>query len=272
MSHKNKLSLTKQVTDALSGKLRIGQSKFEAKKDGSYREGIYSYETYHAYTKHCLAFAKYCKEQHHCKTLAECRGYVDEYLASRSRLSSYTIKLDAAALGKLYGCSTDEFVSTQPRLRANISRSRREAVRDKHFSETNNASLVTFCKSTGLRRHELAALRGEDWKEEDGSLYIHIRSGKGGKERYAKVIGNTDVVLEMMQAAGNGKVFPHIPVAADIHGYRREYATAYYKAIARPMETLQPQEKYICRKDQTRDCVRPQSDACGQPQSRTQPH
>ena len=52
-----------------------------------------------------------------------------------------------------------------------------------------------------------------------------------------------------MQGAGNGKVFAHIPVAADIHGYRREYATAYYKAIARPVDTLKPQEKYICRKD-----------------------
>ena len=63
------------------------------------------------------------------------------------------------------------------------------------------------------------------------------------------MIGNTDVVLEMMQGAGNGKVFSHIPGAADIHGYRREYATAYYKAIARPVDTLKQQEKYICRKD-----------------------
>ena len=112
-----------------------------------------------------------------------------------------------------------------------------------------SVSLVTFCKSTGLRRHELAALRGDDWKEEDGSLYIHIRSGKGGKERWARVIGDAGQIRTMMQAAGNGKVFPHIPVAPDIHGYRREYATAYYKAIARPVDTLKPQEKYICRKD-----------------------
>ena len=249
MSHQNKESLVKQVTDVLTSKLRLGESKFEAKKDGTYTEGIYSYNALHAYLKQCAAFVKYCKKQHKCKTLADCRAYVDEYLESRSDLSSYTLKLDVASLAKLYGCTAKDFVTTRPRLRVEIKRSRGRAARDRHFSETNNASLVTFCKSTGLRRHELAALRGDDRKEENGTLYIHVRRGKGGKERWARVIGNAEQVRTMMQAAGRGKVFPHIPSAADIHGYRREYAAAYYKAIARPVDTLKPQEKYICRKD-----------------------
>lgn len=35
-------------------------------------------------------------------------------------------------------------------------------MRDRHFSKTNNDELVKFCKGTGLRRSELAELRGKD--------------------------------------------------------------------------------------------------------------
>ena len=251
MSHKNKESLVKQVSDVLESGQRFGQSKFAAKKDGTYTGGIYSFSTFRSYQKHCIAFAKWCREQHRCNTLADCRPYVDEYLQSRSDLSPYTIKLDAAALAKLYGCSSTDFVPTQPRLRADITRSRGEAVRDRHFSEAKNAPLVAFCRAVGLRRHELEALHGEDWKEEDGALYVHVRSGKGGKERFARVIGDADAIKAQMLCAGKGKVFPHIPSAADIHGYRRAYATAYYRMIARPTETLKPSERYVCRKDKS---------------------
>ena len=249
MSHKNRESLIKQVTDILVSKQRFGESKYNAKKDGTYTEGIYSFSTFHAYLKHSVAFVKWCKEQHRCRTVADCRRYVDEYLQSRSELSAYTVKLDAAALAKLYGCGTSEFVHTAPRHRSEIARSRGEAVRDRHFSKANHADLVAFCRATGLRRHELAALRGVDRKEEDGALYVHVRSGKGGKERWVRVIGDTEAVRRLMLDAGNRKVFPKIPSAADIHGYRREYAAAYYRMIARPAETLSADEKYICRKD-----------------------
>ena len=249
MSHKNKESLVKQVTDELGRKARFGQSKYEAKKDGSYLGGIYSIGTMKSYRKQCVAFAKYCKEKHKCKTLKSCREYVDEYLKHRSELSPYTVKLDAAALAKLYSCSTKDFAPTFPRHRADIKRSRGEAARDKCFSEANNAELVAFCRSTGLRRHEIEALRGTDLKEENGQVYVHVRRGKGGKERYARVIGDAAAVVALMKSAGDGKVFPKLPTKADIHGYRREYATTFYRQIARPVETLKREEKYFCRRD-----------------------
>ena len=52
-----------------------------------------------------------------------------------------------------------------------------------------------------------------------------------------------------MQAAGSDRVFEKIPGAADIHGYRRQYALKYYLQIARPLNTLAKNQKYYCRGD-----------------------
>ncbi|MBQ9199846.1 MAG: hypothetical protein IJ141_06660 [Lachnospiraceae bacterium] len=76
--------------------------------------------------------------------------------AETKKLSAYTLKLDAAALAKLYQCPTEEFgVELPPRRRENITRSRGHAVRDDSFSLSNNAEIVNYCRGTGLRRQEL---------------------------------------------------------------------------------------------------------------------
>lgn len=245
--HKNKKTLIRQVQEALDEKLRIGESKYIAKLDGTSPEGIYSWGTYQSYLKHACYFAKYCKEAHGCKTLEECRPYVEEWIRGRSALSPYTQKLEAAALAKLYGCSTKDFdVKTAPRIRENITRSRGDKIRDKHFSEDKHADLVIFARQTGLRRAELQALTGDKLIEISGKLYIHVNSGsKGGRERYAPVIGNPAPVIAMMREAGKGKVFPDgIPGGADIHGYRADYATVIYHMNARPLEVCKREKFY----------------------------
>ena len=245
--HKNKKTLIRQVQEALEARLRIGESKHMAKIDGTAAEGIFSWGTYKSYLKHACYFAKYCKEAHGCKTLEECRPYVEEWIRSRSALSPYTQKLEAAALAKLYGCSTKDFeVQTPPRIRENITRSRGDKIRDKHFSEDQHIDLVIFARQTGLRRAELQALTGDKLTEIKGKLYIHVDSGaKGGRERYAPIIGNPAPVVAMMRAAGKGKVFPDgIPGGADIHGYRADYATVIYHMHARPLEVCKKESFY----------------------------
>ena len=234
MGHKNKESLTKQVQNVLEEKLAIGESKHQAKLEGNAQAGIYSWETFHAYMRHDVYFVEYCKAEHGCKTLQECRQYVDEWLESRSRLSPYTQKLEAAALAKLYGCSSKDFVATSPRHRADITRSRGEKKRDKHFSEERNKDFVDFCKGTGLRRSELECLTGDRLVYIDGKPHIDVlRGSKGGKLRTAPIVGEVDKIVSMMVKSGSGKVFDRIPNGADIHGYRSEYATAVYMAHAR---------------------------------------
>jgi len=109
--------------------------------------------------------------------------------------------------------------------------------------------LVSFCRSVGLRRHELANLRGTDLVKDGDCYYVHVLKGKGGRSRYVKVIGDVQNVIALMTTAGEGKVFEKIPGAADIHGYRREYAQAYYGMVARPLYILPKDQKYSCRKE-----------------------
>jgi len=255
MSHKNKKSLVDQVKQELDSKLAIGRSKHHDKLSEKERREItsnyiYSWSTYRGYLKHGCYFVLWCKEKYRCKTLEQCRSHVDEWLESRKALSASTQKLVASSLAKIYGCSTAEFIKTDARLRANIKRSRGKKNRDVHFSETKNWELVEFCKSSGLRRAELAALIGNCLKEEDGKYYIIVRSGsKGGKHREVQVIGNIDLVVRIMNEAGNKKVWNKIHNAADIHSYRGNYATAIYLANARPLDQIPKCDRYYCRKD-----------------------
>lgn len=246
MGHKNKESLVYQIKKTLDAKLAIGQSKHAAKKAGVANKYIYSWSTYRAYMQHANYFAKYCKEIHRCRTLTDCRQYVDEWLASRANLSAYTQKLEASALAKLYDCKTTDFVQTGVRHRADITRSRGEKIRDSHFSETKNHEFVEFCRATGLRRSELMALRGSQGHFKDDKYYIRVK-GKGGRFRDALVLDNA--VIERIQAAGNNKVWDKIPNGADIHSYRAYYCTAIYNKFARQREDIPQEDRYCCRGD-----------------------
>lgn len=234
-------SLTHQVRVALDSKLAIGQSKHLDKLNAGIQDKIYSWSTYKSYIKHNNYFVKWAKETYGVRTLQECRPYVDQWLTQRAEegLSAYTQKLEASALAKMYSCSTKDFIKTEVRHRADISRSRGEKVRDKHFSEERNKGFVDFCKATGLRRAELQALTGDKLKFKDGKPYIVVDKGsKGGRYREVPIIGDSKAVIERMQSVGDGKVFDKIPNGADIHGYRSEYANSYYNSIARPIENI----------------------------------
>ena len=265
-------SLTKQIQDVFDSKLAIGESKYQDKLEGKKtfnditaltQDKIYSWATYKSYMKQANYFAKYCKDTYGCRTLEECKSYVDEWLQKQIEegKSAYTQKLRACSLAKLYNCKSTDFIKTEVRNRENISRSRGVKVRDKHFAEHKHKDLVEFCKSTGLRRKELRVLTGDKlvYKKEEDKYYIKVDAGaKGGRERLAIIIGNVESVVERMKSVGTNKVFDKIPLAADIHSYRADYATAIYKAHARPIEELKCNlgikggntgDVYVCRGD-----------------------
>ncbi len=225
---------------------------------------------------------------------------VDYIKPNGEYLSAWTIQTEAKALGKLYGIQPDDpkyFVAPK-RKRNEIRRSRKDVENDRGFSEANNDELIKFCRGTGCRRNILNKLTGSDLitKEEiekkiemyenasymskedkseyialkeaikyfsDHDFFIHHRTDKGGRERYAPIVGkNKKQIIERMQdTAPDEKVWQHIPKKADIHGYRAEYATYIYKAYARPIDTIPrdsvnkgsgkkyQSEVYVCRKD-----------------------
>lgn len=261
MGHKSKKSLVHQVKETLQTKLHAGDSKHLDKQSHATGEKIYSYSTLKTYMKHSCAFAKWVKQEYGCKTLADCRQHVDAYLQYRaSYCSPYTVKLDAAAIGKTFGESTTNFVHTPCRIRSEVTRSRGEKGMDKHFSEVKNSNLVDFCRATGLRRSEVKVCTGNALVTCSSSpvgLGIHVESGKGGRERIAPLYcdrSTAEKIVSLCEQAGDRRIFDSIHKAADIHGYRAEYAERVYTANARLLDTLLRPEKYYCRNDKA-GCV-----------------
>ena len=273
MSNKNKICLKMQSKQVFDRLVCFGRSKYEDKRaaedeydrlppeqrtgtkqeyiNAAIRDKIYSHGTYGDYVKHINYFLNWCEDTYHCKTLKQCRDHVDEWLTLRIEqgLSAYTLKLEAAALGKLYQESTENFVHTPERKRENITRSRGYARRDYGFSLEKNKEIIDFCRATGLRRSELTALTGDQLILRDGDAYIGVK-GKGGRYREAPVIGpHRDAVIARMQNAGPNKVWKSVPGHMDVHNYRAEYATAIYEAFARPREEIPKEDRYYCQSD-----------------------
>ena len=294
-------TLHQQAYDRLVSMQAFGESKRKAKLEGSIKNKIFSFNTYQTYSKHIGYFIDYLKEHHpEIATLDKARAFVPEWLKyQESRgLSAWTIQTEAKALGKLFGITPedDDYYEPPQRHRVDVKRSRGPAKRDIHFSEANNYDFVSFCKCTGLRRSEVKAACARDLTTKQEILneidvlksrpmtvvtanrlnilqdtnhftaeyYIHVVSGKGGRERYAPIVGEEaqKVISRIKSIPKDKKIFEYIPSGADIHGYRAEYATKMYKDNARDIKDI-PYDKvnkgtgyeyqsevYTCRKDE----------------------
>ena len=248
MGHKNKESLIFQVTQKYNRMLAIGQSRHTAKANGTAKDKIFSWGTYHTYIKHACYFVTYCKKKYQVKTLEQCEKYATEWLNSRSNLSAYTQKMESAALNKLYGKSIP--YDKRKRSRPDIKRSRYPTIRDHNFSESKNRELMEFAKATGLRRRELDFLKSDSLiYNAEGRACIHVISGaKGGKTRLAPIVGTEKQIRHVIDKV-NGtpygeKVFPSIHNAADIHSYRSEYAVQYYKECIEKLGGISQNKAY----------------------------
>lgn len=268
----------KQAYDILVSMQSFGESKKEAIANGTDKEKIFSHNTYKTYWKHTKYFIKYIQEQHpEVTTIKKAKKYVNEWLQVRvdQGLSAWTIQTEAKALGKLYGINPDDPDYFQPpkRNRQDITRSRVDRARDKHFSVSNNDELIKFCKGTGLRRSELSSIKGKDLisrseierklnqlnllenltSEEvkrlnilkdamrfESKYYINIENGKGGRKRISPIVGkNIDQIVERMKnTPEDKKVWEYVNSNADIHSYRADYATEIYKKYARNIEDI----------------------------------
>ena len=269
MSHKSRKCLKMQSKDVLDSLKCFGRSKYQDKLqaaaeydrlrpegmskqeyiNSALRPHIYSYKTYGNYVKHINYFLAWCEERYGCKTLKQCREHVDEWLQERisSELSAYTLKLEAAALGKLYQEPSKNFTPTPSRERGSITRSRGYALRDAGFSLEKNREIIDFCRATGLRRAELESLTGSQLIEKPEGYFIAVK-GKGGRYRESPVIGpHAEEVAKRMRSAGSGKVWEKVPSHMDVHSYRSEYATAIYSAYVR--DPILEKDRYYCRGD-----------------------
>lgn len=251
---KKKKKLRKWLRDQLNNKWRMGYGRPKYKGVHNETPYIHSENTYNTYLAQCNHFADWCYEngiKYADEAFDKVKDY-GEHLKAEGK-SAWTIYTAMSGIAKAYGVSTTDFGFTAPkRERKNVKRSRGMVEMDKHFSVKNNKALVVVANCTGLRRHELAALHGNQLAFDNGKLYLfHIR-GKGGKVRNVDVIGSKaeiKLIKDMMMRAGDGLVFNHIHSAFDEHHCRSLYACRAYKSRVRDINTLDSKDKYICRKD-----------------------
>ncbi len=280
MGRKNKAyskDMHQQAYDRLTAMLALGESKRAAAKAGEMQDKIFSVNTFKTYWKHIKYFIKYVRAEHpECTTVKKARKYVGEWLRLREEqeLSAWTIQTEAKALGKLYGIEPDDEDYYEPpkRRREDIKRSRGTAKRDAHFSETNNAELIAFCRGTGVRRCEITHLHGDALRSReeivrarealmaapsltaeevmelgilddallfDEPWFLRIK-GKGGRVRISPIVGKSaeKIVERVRETPEDMRVWEYVSSNADIHSYRADYAGAIYKAHARKIEDI----------------------------------
>ena len=217
-----------------------GRSRHEDKKTGDDVRFIYSSRTYRTYRDQGKAFAAYAKAQG-LRNLDQAREVVPAYLQGMidRGMSSYSVRTAASAIGKIYGINYGSFGIL--------------AVERKHVSTDLLEKYGSILRCIGLRRSEALLARGNDLIKKDGTYYIHVPRGKGGKERTAIIQGTTaeiEAVVQKFKEAGKGHVWQAgIPRDVPVHRFRAEYAARVYKAAARPVEALRGHDRYICRND-----------------------
>lgn len=248
-----KKSLKWQAIAKLNKMAAYGQKKHldkELNHNKPAPDKIYSYKTMENYQAVAIQFTNWAKETHGCRTLDEAQRYTGEYLAQRDAagLSAWTIRRDAAALGKLYQTPTTSLGYDLPtRYRGNVTQHRTPP---REFNEANHSDLAALCRSCGLRRHEIKALKPSDVKMEGNHCKVIVQSGKGGKRREVIALDNTPARLAAeAAAAGRDHIVEHIPTRAPIHSWRSEFAQKMYDSIARPVDTIPRKEQYRCRMD-----------------------
>ena len=234
----------------------MGSKRSEDKSEADTKNKIYSKATFKTYKQQFKHFADWLEKAHpEAETLEDARAFVDEYLKHLIELerSAYSISTAKAAIAKIMGVEATQFIATPPRLRADIKRSRGEAVRDKHISDKKEEELARFTSATGLRRKEMTMIRAEDLFFENGQAYLNITRGtKGGKPRVAKIVGKTEEetkdIVKWIQSK-QGRLFNKLSSNYDNHYYRATYANRLYNQLKRDIEDIPTQERYVMRKE-----------------------
>lgn len=237
-------------------KAGLGSKRSKDKAEADTKNKIYSKATFETYKQQFRHFADWLEKAHpEAFTLEDARRFVDEYLRHLIELerSAYSISTAKAAIAKIMGVEATQFITTPPRLRADIKRSRGVAERDKHISDKKEEELARFTSATGLRRKEMTMIRAEDLFFENGQAYLNVDKGtKGGKSRVAKIVGKTEAetkeIVKWIQSK-EGRLFYKLSSNYDNHYYRATYANRLYNQLKRDIADIPTEEKYIMRKD-----------------------
>ena len=207
-------SLLKQVNDALDRVTRIGQSRHQAKADGTAARLIFSHSTRTTYADRCITAVRWVVEQRpdltqlRDLTAADVRAYIRH--CEEQELSGGHIRGALAALRKLehgmralrwwtarHPLVPADLGTTIPRSTARMGFSWPDAHRIiaglDHAPEAQLATRLAL--SAGLRISEIARLREQDLDRTHGT--ITVRSGKGGLTRVITHLHDPRVLADL---------------------------------------------------------------------------
>lgn len=244
-------SIVRQGVEKLLAMAAFGQSKHQDKKQNGgkpARDKIYASVTMDNYIDSVSRFLRWAQKNYGCRYIEEAEEHVREYLEQRMKTQSpWTVRAECAGISKLYQKSMHSWgVDLPARRRDDIVQHRKDKWIG-HFSPQRNADLVSFSLATGLRRRELKAAVPGDVYEEDGVVYVKT-VGKGGKFRVVPCLNREPLrIAQAAAAAGKTKIFDHVPKYTPAHMYRAQYAQIMYAQLARPLEEIPKDERYICR-------------------------
>jgi integrase len=214
--------------------------------------------------EHAIRFIKWARETHHVMSLVQVDPHADELVAEYLQLhisegkSPYTLQTQRAARRLFFdNRQLAESVPLPRRTGATITRSRGAKAHDRHFQSANWEPLLRFLQATGLRRQERRDLKCRAISRgRDGVLYVHVESGKGGRQREVEVLAEQEGDVLPLSEGGdpNARVFERIPKHLDVHSYRRLFAQARYLHHA-PGRRLPPSTGRLNVADYDRDAA-----------------
>lgn len=229
-------SLGHQFHQALESKKCIGESRHEAKEQGTAHQGIYSYKTYDAYKNASKQFAKWIKSEFpSVKYLSEIdRDICKKYIKHREQTgcSAYTYSQDMAMISKTLDISlTKKECGVATRKLSNIKKNRV----DNGF-KTESGAIESILRGTGLRRNELVNLKVKNLIIENNKVTgVLVKKGaKGGKSRQVQVRKEyQEHIYKLVEGLeSDSKVISdEIPKQLQAHRYRAEYAQNMYKEL-----------------------------------------
>lgn len=141
-----------------------------------------------------------------------------------------TLHTYRAALAAGIGCKMADFSTPQRGVPTKGRDTSAQYVTDR------SQPVYDFARATGIRKDEIAALRGGDLRRDAGGrLWLHVASGKGGKEQWQYILPqNEKIALAAFSQRTEGQpIFSRDEIRAathaGLHGARRECAREMYQ-------------------------------------------
>ncbi len=198
------------------------------------------------YIRNAKYFIQYCRSEHNCRTLDECRQYIDEYINSliNKGLSASTIHTYAAAISSTLKIPLNS-IQKPRRVIAEFTRGREEIKYPHSSQDVENPTfkrLCSFAEKCGIRRAEYAKLKKSSWTIDPstGKHAIFVERGKHAKQQY-QLIRDEDVPWFekfFAEVPDDGYVFSKTEMNnhINLHKFRADNAKRWYAELEQKLK------------------------------------